>query len=146
MDTSVSIYIWFQLVDPYAWCNTDHTSIHCKWTSIPVINTSRLSSPCFSSLALSISLSFSQWHRSANTLSNPFPLSLTLSLSLSLSLPRAWLQHTSFSITSTGILAASDLHVSDTRVGGYSIDGSSDERFAKSERYVKCRCGEIFLL
>ena len=42
------IRTWFQLVDPCA-CNTDHTSIHCKWTSILVINTSRLSSLQFSS-------------------------------------------------------------------------------------------------
>lgn len=33
----------FRPLDPCAWCNTDHTSIHCKWTSILVINTSRLS-------------------------------------------------------------------------------------------------------
>lgn len=38
------IRTWFQLVNPCAWCNADHTSIHCKWTSILVINTSRLSS------------------------------------------------------------------------------------------------------
>lgn len=37
----------FRPVDPCAWCNTDHTSIHCKWTSILVINTSRLSLSLF---------------------------------------------------------------------------------------------------
>lgn len=98
----------FRPLDPCAWCNTDHTSIHCKWTSILVINTSRLS--------LGPSL-----RRPRHCLPRPSPSppsSLLLPLLFLLVLRLLYFTPTVCTIIETRGILARDLHVSDTRVGG----------------------------
>lgn len=90
----------FRPLDPCAWCNTDHTSIHCKWTSILVINTSRLSLGSLSSPA------------SVRGVAAYVALPAISSSSSTLH-PDRLHDH-----RNARRILARDLHVSDTRVGG----------------------------
>lgn len=129
-------------------CNADHTSIHWKWTSIPVINTSRLSTSAASSprarrahSSLFRSLSLSPLSVSLRTLflsrfhwTRSVVVGFFLSLSLSLSMPASLSIGCRPLIPSdlcAGIysgntrrpaavrgISAANLHVSDTHVGG----------------------------